>query len=106
MDDFQSLEISNCKLEIIEDDAFSSIKKLTSCYSMGNCLKTLEKRSFSSQLTNLEELYLRNNRIESIEWNMFSNMKNLRVLDLVANNFPKLDSQTLNRLRNLEKLEL
>jgi Leucine-rich repeat (LRR) protein len=101
----RSIEITNCKLEIIEDDAFSSIKKLTSFNSMGNCLKTLEKRSFS-QLNNLEELYLRNNRIESIEWDMFSNMKKLRVLDLVSNNFPKLDPQTLNRLRNLEKLEL
>lgn len=108
LDKFPSLlrlQLNKCNIEIIEDDAFSSIEKLTCLEFMGNFLKTVEKRSFS-HLTNLQELNLLNNQIESIEKDMLLNMKNLRVLNLSVNKFPQLDSETLDRFKNLEKLEL
>ena len=52
-------------------------------------------------LENIFRLELLNSVVE-----MFLNMKNLRVLDLRINKFPQLDRDTLDRFKNLEKLEL
>jgi Leucine-rich repeat (LRR) protein len=74
------LAMSNCNLETIEDGAFSNNKQLVHLDLSRNLINTLEKQTFSG-LTNLELLYLRSNPLEdnpeSIDKDMFSNMKHL-----------------------------
>ena len=87
IEQFPSLGIfrmSNCNLEIIENDAFSISKKLKYLDLSENIFKNISKLDFS-KLSNLEYFYMRKNCLESIENGSFSHMKNLKLIELSDN---------------------
>ena len=74
----RELCIINCNVEMIEENGFSNIKhQLVRLDLERNLIVTL-KSFYFSELVNLEYLILSDNRIECIEKNVFSNLKNLR----------------------------
>lgn len=85
MDQFPNLKltrVSNCNLEMIEDDALS--QKIVYLDLRQNLFKTLCKRDFS-KLINLKYFNMSKNNLESFENGIFSNMKNLESIDLSDN---------------------
>lgn len=79
-----TFRMSNCKIETIEDNAFSNLKERVILDLSENLLKRLYKRYFS-KLINLENVIMFKNRIEFIEKGTFSKMKNFNLLDLSDN---------------------
>lgn len=80
----QNFRMTNCNLEIIEDDAFSSSENLILLDLRENLLKNLYKRLFS-KLVNLKYFSMHKNRLESIENGMFSHMRNIKYIDVSYN---------------------
>lgn len=86
----RELSMDECKLEMIEDDAFSNLKQLVRLDLSNNLLETLNNPSFSG-LINLEYLNLSNNKIKCIDDFVFSNLKKLRRLNLTNNRLSLLE---------------
>lgn len=70
-----------------------------------NNIKEIKKDDFQS-LENLENLFLGNNLISSIEPNAFGNLRKLKNLYLFSNKLKKIAGDTFNGLPNLEQLYL
>lgn len=73
--------MSDCKVETIEDDAFSNSKELIVLDLRHNLLKTLYKRYFSN-LINLEYFVAYKNPFEFIEDGTFLDFKKLKGIEL------------------------
>lgn len=95
-------EISLSKNNITNLTAFSQLKKLKNLNLSFNKIGKLD--SYLSQLLNLEELFLENSGIHSIDFHTFSNQQNLKVLDISYNNFGNFDFNTLFALSDLNEL--
>ena len=78
------LRMGNCKVKIIEDDAFQNSKELLVLDLRHNLLKSLYKRYFSN-LIKLQYFVVFKNRLEFIEDGLFSHMKNLKGIDVSHN---------------------
>lgn len=86
----RELSMNECKLEMIDDDAFSNLKQLVRLDLSKNLLQTLNNPSFSG-LINLEYLNLSNNKIKCIDDFVFSNLKKLQRLNLKRNRLSLLE---------------
>ena len=102
----QSLSItSNEELREIDNDAFSSLTNLVDLNLSCNCIVSINEKHFS-ELINLKTLDLKSNRMELIEGNAFSNLKNLVNLDLRSNRLLTVNPQLFLGLINLKYLDL
>ena len=102
----QSLSITyNNELRKIDDDAFSSLTNLVELDLRRNCIDSISQKQFS-KLISLKSLNLSYNKILFIEEKSFSNLKNLANLDLSANSLLTLNPKSFIGLGNLKFLNL
>lgn len=79
----QILRMNHCYLNSIEDDTFSNSNIVNLDLSI-NFITALYKRDFS-KLINLKYFNMSSNSLDSIENGIFSNMENLRLIDVTDN---------------------
>ena len=102
----QSLTINeNSKLRRIESDAFSSLTNLIELNLDRNSIDSINQKHFS-RLIKLNILNLYNNRIGYIKEKAFSNLKNLTKLSLGGNCLRELNPHSFIGLENLKSLDL
>ena len=96
------LEFTECHLEHDDFKDFNKLTKLTSL-SILNChLESIPRGVLD--LTNLEELRLDENDIQMITADI-ANLENLSILSLQKNKLKKIASDSLSKIKSLEKLE-
>lgn len=93
----------NSNLEIIDNDAFSNMKRLVTLDLSNNRIESLDRRIFSG-LNNLQVLCLYKNRINRIDGNVFSDLKKLTTLNLSDNQLKILDAESFVGLEYLRTL--
>lgn len=85
----RTLEIQDKKLNVIEQMTFApiaeSLKDLRLIYGDYNSIKIMQFNENIRLLKNLQKLSLNNNKIESIDASIFSELKNLEDVDLSFN---------------------
>ena len=77
----------------------------TICNLSGQGIKSLSSGDFNG-LSNLEDLYLDNNRLSSLPADVFAGLSNLQYLDLYSNNLSNLPANIFADLSNLQNLDL
>ena len=77
----------------------------TICNLSGQGIKSLSSGDFNG-LSNLEDLYLDNNRLSSLPADVFAGLSNLQNLDLHSNNLSSLPANIFAGLSNLQNLDL
>ena len=103
-----SLEIlsaNNCGILSIEPGTFTGLHNLQQIFLKSNKLRTLKPCTFNG-LTNLEYLYLADNKIEVIGSDIFMGLVNLRTIVLDYNNIRHIQSNAFSTNVHLNKLSL
>lgn len=95
------LNLENNRIEIISSNI--NLNNLNFLILNQNFLESL---NFLSNLTQLKELYLSNNRIKNVRLEDFENLKNLEILSLAHNSIIDFDQQVLHPLWSLSELNL
>jgi len=91
----KKLQIQNCHVGFIPDNAFSKLVNLKSLAIIGNSLRNMSSVAFES-IPNLNDLDLSSNRITSFSDGMFSKLPTLKNLDLSENNAELSYKQFIN----------
>ncbi len=99
------LDLSQNKIEKIEENAFNSLINLKELYLYHNQLTKIDKNIFVS-LSKLKCLSLFCNQIKEIEENAFDSLSNLRTLCLNDNQITKIENNAFNSLIKLEHLSI
>ena len=89
----------------INDDAFDS-KELATLDLSHNKLTLIEEANIFDKLSNLQELRLNNNRIESLPSTLFSCLDKLKVLWLYHDQLKALGDDVFKALKNLQTLSI
>lgn len=96
------LELSNCEITKIDDNAFSNLK-LTKL-SIDNCgLQEARATWFESSLTSLS---LKDNQLMYLDDDVFENLSELRFLDVSGNEFTCLPLKRMSHMRNLTEINI
>jgi Leucine-rich repeat (LRR) protein len=82
--ELNELNLSEIKLEKVEDNSFENLKNLTFLNLANNNLNQVKRKTFFG-LERLDILLLNNNKINEIEKFSFESCKNLKKLDLSSN---------------------
>lgn len=100
----KSLDLNDCRINMIENGAFAGLHKLQRLSLIGNRLPILSTNGFRD-LTNLQQLILQRNEIEQIERNSLWHMRDtLRYLDIRDNLLQCIAIEELAELKKLERL--
>ncbi|XP_069702436.1 insulin-like growth factor-binding protein complex acid labile subunit isoform X2 [Periplaneta americana] len=99
------LDISNNKIKILHQDDFGFSKELVKL-NLGENLLTLIPSYAFVPLTNLEELFLCHNKIQSFGPTVFDTTTKLRILNVCCNHIKYLSEDQFRTLTNLEQLDL
>ncbi|CRK94408.1 CLUMA_CG007915, isoform A [Clunio marinus] len=100
-----TLELSNNKIENINERSFNGLKRLKFLYLAGNKLNKLNNDTFG-QLSSLTHLRLMRNSIKQIEQNSFNGLANLTLLDLTHNQLQILNHDIFVPLSSVQYLLL
>lgn len=101
----KSLDLNDCRINMIENGAFAGLHKLQRLSLIGNRLPILSTNGFRD-LTNLQQLILQRNEIEQIERNSLWHMRDtLRYLDIRDNLLQCIAIEELAELKKLERLD-
>lgn len=101
-----NLDLSNCSLHKISPLFFTDIRSLNSLDLSGNPLTVIGARVFEP-LTSLQYLKLNRCNLSFIDSEAFSQLEDLKVLELAYNRFSSVDWVTIfGGLRRLESLNL
>lgn len=98
-----ALNLQNCSIKDIDDDAFRGLTHLQKLTLSSNNISEVKDRWFQ-ELMSLQQLDLSYNKITRIESLAFERLSNLRRLDLSENRLGCLESNVLQPLRALDKL--
>ncbi len=105
MSHLDELNLVDCSVENIEENAFPNLKFLRKLDLAGNKIQELFENVFRS-LVNLEELTLDNNLIEIVPVNLFQGSQKLIVLSMAYNRIDKIAEGAFNELPGLTNLDL
>lgn len=98
-----ALNLQNCNIKDIDDDAFRGLTHLQKLTLSSNNISQVKDRWFQ-ELMSLQQLDLSYNKITTIQSLAFERLSNLRRLDLSENRLGCLESNVLQPLRALDKL--
>lgn len=101
----QGIDLSNNRIEDIENGTFLKQRLLTQLVLQDNKLTKLTPEMFHS-LKALEKLHLQKNSISGLQRGVFSSLKSLRVLKLHDNDLKRIVNGTFIGLDYLEELDL
>ncbi|KAK5642789.1 hypothetical protein RI129_008956 [Pyrocoelia pectoralis] len=99
-----TVSIESNQIRNLTQIGLDSLKTLWRLYASGNKLSRLG--NVLQKLPTLEELYLSNTSLVSLEPTSFQGLKRLQKLDLSQNNLKNISSSVLKDLISLEKLNL
>lgn len=99
----EGLDISNGKLEKIEQDAFQDLNRLVDVDLSKNKLDYIHPQTFSI-LTNLEKLSLSDNNLIAIEMDTFNSNRKLNFLNLRNNKFAYIAPRAFEGVYGLREL--
>ncbi|XP_076176915.1 uncharacterized protein LOC143151537 isoform X2 [Ptiloglossa arizonensis] len=100
----QSLDISGNRISTIKHGSFLVPNCLTHLNLNMNQIKVIENGSLDN-LTSLEELRLNKNQLTQLK-DLFTNLKNLRILEINRNELQTIQGLSLKGLKNLKELRL
>ncbi|XP_043796745.1 slit homolog 1 protein-like isoform X2 [Apis laboriosa] len=101
----KSLDLNDCRINMIENGAFAGLNKLQRLSLIGNRLPILSTNWFRD-FTNLQQLILQRNKIEQIERTALWHVKDtLRYLDIRDNLLQCIAIEELTELKKLERLD-
>lgn len=106
LDRFINLEvltISHSIIKTFKTDLYRGLQQLKKLRICGNEIKELEQ---FGQLTNLEKLFISNNKVEVIRNETFSNLRSLKLLTMENNRISFINSHAFAANKNLEELNL
>ncbi|XP_061196772.1 toll-like receptor 3 [Saccostrea echinata] len=98
----RTLDISNCGIRYIHENAFSGLQNLNNLLLNNNYVQRVPQ----NLPKNLLYLYMTGNQIDVLKSNSFSNLGRLRRLHLGNNKILTLYGGAFSGLRNLEELQL
>lgn len=78
------LDLANCKVQMIEENAFQHLKNLRTINLLGNSLISLGKNTFTNN-QKLLSIQLYDNKIKMIHPQTFASLKKLEKVDLLKN---------------------
>lgn len=106
-EDFPNLlkiDASGCQINEIGENTFEKCTKLQTLFFFGSNIQFLHKNSFRG-LTKLRELVISNGNVPNFDLD-FSDLKNLKVLDLKSLNISSFSPEILREQTNLKRLDL
>ncbi|XP_043667582.1 chondroadherin-like [Vespula pensylvanica] len=98
-----ALNLQNCNIKDIDDDAFRGLTYLQKLTLSSNNISQVKDRWFQ-ELMSLQQLDFSYNQITTIQSLAFERLSNLRRLDISENRLGCLESNVLQPLRALDKL--
>uniref|UniRef100_S4R5V8 Leucine-rich repeat domain-containing protein n=1 Tax=Petromyzon marinus TaxID=7757 RepID=S4R5V8_PETMA len=99
---FESLFLSSCGIELVEDGAFLPLRSLRTLDLAGNRLQAVPRRLPPG----LDTLRLHDNRIDGVRPPDLAGLRSLRVLELHGNRIAALDPAAFVPLASLASLRL
>ncbi|VDI47164.1 slit 1 [Mytilus galloprovincialis] len=97
--------LHNNEISTIKQLAFVNLPSLRNLYLYDNKIQSIESYTFVN-MTNLYELRLHNNEISTIKQLAFVNLPSLQYLDLSGNNISLIEENALGNLTHLSSLTL
>ncbi|XP_062900699.1 leucine-rich repeat-containing protein 24 [Mobula hypostoma] len=101
----QTIFLQDNNITRISRRDFSHLTKLQNLYIQNNSLDTIEAGALTQQCS-LVELALNGNRIQQLDRSIFQGLGHLRVLYLAANQISRLAGFTFHELQRLQELHL
>ncbi|XP_064642936.1 leucine-rich repeat-containing protein 4B-like isoform X2 [Lineus longissimus] len=101
----QHLAFPECRIETINETAFTNMTNLVELNLSGNLLHSLDERVFSN-LSSLQVLDLSHNLIDRLPEKVFKLLISLKVLNIRSNRIQYFASKTFHNLRNLNYLDI
>ncbi|GBN63303.1 hypothetical protein AVEN_212697-1 [Araneus ventricosus] len=92
----RTASISDSRLEMIGSGAFSSFNDLTHFMLPRNRLRSIKRTDLPMEPLNLEEIDLRNNQLQSLEADLFTEMPSLQTISLAGNPLRVLPEATFS----------
>ncbi|CAL1295635.1 unnamed protein product, partial [Larinioides sclopetarius] len=92
----RTASISDSRLEMIGSGAFSSFNDLTHFILPRNRLRSIKRTDLPMEPLNLVEIDLRNNQLQSLEADLFSEMPSLQTISLAGNPLRVLPEATFS----------
>jgi len=104
----KEIRITNIKQDFNPGGIFDQthFEKLKILHLSGNDFKLLNKSHFAGTHEILEELYLRNSKISTLNSNTFSGFKKLKLIDLGDNNITSLEPSHFGNLLHDEDFKI
>ena len=100
----KTLDLSCNRLTQIDGNFFKGLKSLVTLNLSFN--KISEVKNSFKDLNILQKLYLQDNRITDLDYNLFSDLNKLKILNLSNNQIVSILPNTFSGLENLEQLFL
>ncbi|XP_062575134.1 uncharacterized protein LOC134237068 [Saccostrea cucullata] len=101
----QLLDLSNNKLQVLDENSFTGLQGLQHLNLKNNRLKTITNRSWRT-LTSLRHLDLHNNDIREIQSDLFEYNQEMEYLDLSNNKINTIEESCFTHLSQLKELHL
>jgi hypothetical protein len=105
LDNLVFLRLYQCRIDTIEENAFSNLKALHSLYLSGNKIKKLQENTFR-ELANLTVLYLDENQIETIPKRLFEGNGKLERLGMSGNKIKRIPIGVFDALVEMKRLSM
>ena len=104
----KEIRLTNIKVEFNPGSIFDQthFEKLKILHLNGNVFTRLNESYFAGTHETLEELYLRNSKISTLNSNTFAGFKNLKLIDLSDNNITSLEPSHFGDLLNNEDFKI
>lgn len=100
-----TVQVFNCSLNIITEKSLQNLTDLVQLHLLRNVIETIEKEAFRD-LSKLEWLSLAHNEIEVLHSKVFTPLVNLKFLDVSNNKIQFVSSTTFFTLQKIEFIDL